>query len=138
MDYTKQPLTLQQQVAKLKSRGLQIDDEQLAARYLSNISYYRLRAYTFPFQDNVNPDADHKFVRDDIHFSDIIDLYCFDRRIRSLVFNAIEKSRSQSGQRLCKRIANQLETVIGLQTETYIKMKRLTTDAETAYRFLMS
>lgn len=91
MDYTKQPLTLQQQVAKLKSRGLQIDDEQLAARYLSNISYYRLRAYTFPFQDNVNPDADHKFVRDDIHFSDIIDLYCFDRRIRSLVFNAIEK-----------------------------------------------
>ena len=91
MDYTKRPLTLQQQVAKLKSRGLQIDDEQLAARYLSNISYYRLRAYTYPFQDNVNSEADHKFIRKDIHFSDIIDLYCFDRRLRSLMFNAIEK-----------------------------------------------
>ena len=91
MDYTKRPLTLQQQVAKLKSRGLQIDDEQLAVRYLSNISYYRLRAYTYPFQDNVNPEADHKFIRDCIHFSDIIDLYCFDRRLRSLMFNAIEK-----------------------------------------------
>lgn len=110
MDYTKQPLTLQQQVAKLKSRGLQIDDEQLAARYLSNISYYRLRAYTFPFQDNVNPDADHKFVRDDIHFSDIIDLYCFDRRIRSLVFNAIEKIevavRAKIVQTYCESTGN--------------------------------
>lgn len=91
MDYTKQPLTLQQQVAKLKSRGLHIEDEQLAARYLSNISYYRLRAYTYPFQDNVNPEADHEFIRKDIHFSDIIDLYCFDRRLRTLMFNAIEK-----------------------------------------------
>lgn len=30
-------------------------------------------------------------MRSDIHFSDIIDLYCFDRRLRSLIFNAIEK-----------------------------------------------
>lgn len=31
------------------------------------------------------------FLRTDIHFKDIIDLYCFDRRLRSLIFNAIEK-----------------------------------------------
>lgn len=91
MDYTKRPLTLQQQIAKLKSRGLLFDDEQLAERYLTYISYYRLRAYTYPFQDNITPDADHKFVSADIRFSDIIDLYCFDRRLRSLMFNAIEK-----------------------------------------------
>ena len=91
MDYTKRPLTLHQQVEKLQNRGLFIDDEQLAERYLSNISYYRLRAYTYPFQDNTNPVADHKFKKDDIHFSDIVDLYCFDRRLRSLMFNAIEK-----------------------------------------------
>ena len=91
MIYNKKPLTLQEQVNKLKSRGLLIDDKPLAIRYLSNISYYRLRAYTYPFQDNINPSADHKFLRSDIHFSDIIDLYCFDRRLRSLIFNAIEK-----------------------------------------------
>lgn len=91
MDYTKRPLTLHQQVEKLQNRGLLIDDEQLAERYLSNISYYRFRAYTYPFQDNTNPAADHKFKKDDIHFSDIVDLYCFDRRLRSLMFNAIEK-----------------------------------------------
>lgn len=91
MEYTKKPLSLDEQVDKLAGRGLIIDDKELAERYLSNISYYRLRAYTFPFQENEDETADHRFLRTDIHFSDIIDLYCFDRRLRSLLFNAIEK-----------------------------------------------
>ena len=89
--YTKKPLSISLQISKLKDRGLIINDEKLVGDYLSNISYYRLRAYTYPFQDNVNQDADHAFTRKDIHFQDIIDLYCFDRRLRSLIFNAIEK-----------------------------------------------
>ena len=84
-------MSIKQQVAKLKSRGLIIGDESLAEGYLSNISYYRLRAYTFPFQNNVDKDADHKFIRKSIRFKDIIDLYCFDRRLRCLIFNALEK-----------------------------------------------
>ena len=89
-DYTKRPLTLAEQVAKLKQRGLVFDDENEAIAYLFNISYYRLRAYTYPFQEN-GEGSEHNFTRQDIHFKDIIDLYCFDRRLRSLIFNAIEK-----------------------------------------------
>ena len=91
MDYTKQPLSIQAQLDKLRSRGLRFDDEQLAREYLANISYYRLRAYTYPFQENKDPQADHCFKCSNIKFSDIIDLYCFDRRLRNLMFNAIEK-----------------------------------------------
>ena len=94
--YTKRPLSIKTQVAKLEKRGLIIDDENLAGDYLSNISYYRLRAYTYPFQNNTDSEADHSFLRTDIHFKDIIDLYCFDRRLRSLIFNAIEKNRGRS------------------------------------------
>ena len=90
MKYIKQSLTIQQQIEKLKSRGLIIDDNSIVANYLSNISYYRLRAYTFPFQ-NDGKEKEHHFIRSDIHFNDIIDLYCFDRELRTLVFNAIEK-----------------------------------------------
>lgn len=90
IDYTKKPLSLVKQVERLKQRGLIFDDENEAIVYLSNISYYRLRAYTFPFQEN-SEDSEHNFTRKDIHFKDIIDLYCFDRRLRSLIFNAIEK-----------------------------------------------
>lgn len=91
MKYVKQPLSIEQQIAKLKSRRLVIDNDEIAADYLSNISYYRLRAYTFPFQYNDDEDKDHQFKRNDLRFGDIIKLYCFDRRLRSLVFNAIEK-----------------------------------------------
>ena len=91
MRYAKTPLSISQQIDKLIERGLIIDDREIAASYLSNISYYRLRAYTYPFQDNENLEEDHHFIDEKIHFSDIIDLYCFDRRLRSLIFNAIEK-----------------------------------------------
>jgi len=89
LNYNKPPLTIAEQVARLKSRGLLFDNETEASAYLFNISYYRLRAYTYPFQNN--GDGEHNFSRNDIHFQDIIDLYCFDRRIRALIFNAIEK-----------------------------------------------
>jgi abortive infection bacteriophage resistance protein len=72
----------------LKSRGLTINDEQKALHYLGNISYYRLRAYTFPFQDRDDPD--HTFTRN-VSFEDIIDLYVFDRKLRLMIFDAIEK-----------------------------------------------
>lgn len=88
MKYTKLPVLISEQIAKLKERGLSIADEQRAAHYLSNISYYRLRAYTYPFQDNDN--SDHPFIKK-VSFDEIIQLYVFDRQLRLLVFNAIEK-----------------------------------------------
>lgn len=90
VEYHKTPLSLEEQVARLKERGLVIDNEEEAKAYLFNISYYRLRAYTYPFQDN-SEGSGHRFTKSNLHFQDIIDLYCFDRRLRSLIFNAIEK-----------------------------------------------
>ena len=55
MDYNKPPLSIAQQIQKLKERGLIIENEARTARYLSFISLYRLRAYTYSYQDNTNP-----------------------------------------------------------------------------------
>jgi len=88
MKYTKLPISISEQIEKLKNRGLLFSDEKVAEKYLSNISYYRLRAYTYPFQDNES--QDHCFTKR-ISFEDIISLYVFDRRLRLLIFNAIEK-----------------------------------------------
>jgi abortive infection bacteriophage resistance protein len=88
MNYSKQPLTIKEQIERLKSRGLIFNNESLAEKYLYNISYYRLRAYTHPFQNNENPD--HPFIKF-VSFEQIIELYVFDRRLRLLVLNAIEK-----------------------------------------------
>jgi len=88
MNYTKIPLSIPDQISRLKSRGLIFNNEPKAAHYLSNISYYRLRAYTYPFQDNNDPN--HSFIQE-VSFEEIIELYVFDRRLRIIVFNAIEK-----------------------------------------------
>lgn len=61
---------------------------ELTQDYLSNISYYRLRAYTYPFQDN---SKDSQPFNIDVSFEQIIDLYVFDRKLRLLIFDAIEK-----------------------------------------------
>ena len=88
MKFEKLPLTLNQQIELLKKRGLLFKNENKASHYLSNISYYRLRAYTYPFQDNQNPDHPFNTV---ISFEDIIELYVFDRKLRLLLFDALEK-----------------------------------------------
>ena len=88
MKYTKKPLSIPEQVQKLKQRGLIINDEQFAEKTLAQISYYRLRAYTYPFQDNKSPDS--PFI-ETVTFESIIDLYRFDQKLRVLIFDAIEK-----------------------------------------------
>jgi len=85
--YSKPPLTVQDQIILLKSRGLQIPDEERAGRYLQNISYYRLSGYMYPFLADVKQ---HIFING-TEFEDILTLYRFDRELRLLVFSAIEK-----------------------------------------------
>jgi len=90
MRYEKKPISLDEQVQRLRYKGLHISDEEKAKQCLHNISYYRLRAYTYPFQDNEDM-GPHMFLRDDISLDDIIDLYSFDRSLRSLIFGTVER-----------------------------------------------
>lgn len=88
MQYTKLPLSISDQVKLLQSRGLNIPDISKAEHYLSFISYYRLRAYTYPFQNNTDPN--HPF-RSGTTFDQVLELYIFDRELRLLVLDAIER-----------------------------------------------
>ena len=95
---TKPWLSLQAQVDLLKSRGMRIDDESLAIQYLSRIGYYRMSGYAYPFrQHNPNYQADtncnqrlSSFEKDTC-FSDVVDLYIFDKKLRLLVMDALER-----------------------------------------------
>ena len=83
--YNKIPLSFQKQIELLKSRNLIIDDEPKALSYLQEISYYRLSAYFLPYQN-----AKDNF-ENDITFEQIIKTYSFDRELRLLVFDCIER-----------------------------------------------
>ena len=85
--YDKPPLTLDQLVERLQGRGLVIPDQDRATRYLRHLGYYRLSPYTIPFQV---AGSDHQF-RPDVQFDDVLDLYVFDRALRLLILDAVER-----------------------------------------------
>ena len=83
--YRKPPLSFPDQLLLLKSRGLSIENEPKALSYLQEISYYRLSAYFLPYQrvkDTFNAGTT---------FEQIIANYTFDRELRLLVFDCIER-----------------------------------------------
>jgi abortive infection bacteriophage resistance protein len=88
MKFDKPPRSLAEQVALLRSRGLVIDDEQAAIHYLGHLNYYRLSGYWLPLESSRDP---HRF-KPGARFDDVMNLYVFDRELRLLMLDAIERS----------------------------------------------
>jgi len=88
--YTKPALKIQDQVALLRQRGLVIVDNDRALRHLSNISYYRLSAYMLPFK-KLDGNSITDIFEDGTTWDDVYNLYRFDRKLRLLIFDAIER-----------------------------------------------
>lgn len=87
MIFIKPSLSLDDQIQLLLQRNLSIIDTARAMRYLENIGYYRLSAYMIPFYENSN---NHTF-KQGTTFDDILNLYIFDRKLRLLILEAIER-----------------------------------------------
>jgi abortive infection bacteriophage resistance protein len=87
MIYDKKTLLISEHIIQLRDRGLIISNEEFAQHYLEHISYYRLAGYWWPMQsDKIN----HTF-KENSKFEDVIALYNFDRELRVLLFDVIEK-----------------------------------------------
>ena len=95
--YDKPYLTFRQQVELLQRRGMEIGDHGRAEEYLQRIGYYYLSGYMYPFR-SIAIDGDsvtaggrsHEFVSGTT-FDHVLDLYVFDKRLRMLVLDAIER-----------------------------------------------
>lgn len=87
MKFSKPPQTYQEQVELLLERGMLIDDHDRARHYLAHLNYYRLAAYWLPFEQD---HATHTF-RPGTSFDKVLDHYIFDRELRLLVMDAIER-----------------------------------------------
>lgn len=85
--FTKRATTHEDQVALLRKRGMVIDDPREAAFYLQHLGYYRLAAYWLPFEAD---HATHTF-KPGARFVDVLNHYTFDRELRLLVLDAIER-----------------------------------------------
>lgn len=80
--FNKPALNVDKQIELLKSRGLIIDNIDFAKEILSNITYYRLSSYMKFFQKE-------DIFNTGTTFQDIIDLYNFDKDLKSIIFESI-------------------------------------------------
>jgi abortive infection bacteriophage resistance protein len=86
--YTKSPLSIQQQIKQLEVRGLVFKNKKQAFHYLEFISYYRFCGYALEFEENSGLLNQYK---PGTTFEQVLDRYTFDRKLRLLVIDAIER-----------------------------------------------
>ena len=65
-----------------------MDNEQKVANYLMNIGYHRLSAYIYPFYKSPKSNLQ---LKEGTKFEQVLTLYRFDKKLRILLFNEIEK-----------------------------------------------
>lgn len=104
MPYNKPWISYEEQLEKLTQRGLTVTDDEKALAYLKRIGYYRLSGYWFPFRERSGEycplDSPKKGRTDRLAldqfkqgatFQQAVDLYVFDKRLRLLVMDALER-----------------------------------------------
>ncbi|MBP2167105.1 abortive infection bacteriophage resistance protein [Erwinia toletana] len=101
--YQKPPETIPALTARLRRRGLIINDENAAVTVLTFIGYFRLRGYCIPFyqvmQESYPRLVEPKTFISGTRLEDIIALYEFDRKLRLIVLEQIQKV--EIGLRTC-------------------------------------
>ena len=108
MKYAKPWLSTDQQLDQLEARGLLVSDRDKALDYLKRIGYYRLSGYWFAFRERsgpcctldkprpTKPQAKGESIaldsfRPGASFQNAVDLYVFDKQLRLLVLDALER-----------------------------------------------
>ncbi len=90
-EYSKPPLTFEEQLNRLIERGLIANDKSFAISKLSTISYYRLSAYWYPFRQRNSDSKVADTFSPNTTFEKCFSLYEFDRKLRLLALDAIER-----------------------------------------------
>ena len=88
----KKALKIEDQILKLKSRGMIFQDEKKAKEILFDIGYYRLGFYSFPFEKTFPKleNRTHELI-DNTSFESVVQLYYFDNDLRKLLLAALTR-----------------------------------------------
>ena len=109
------PMTIDEQVENLKSKGLIVEDEEYAKRILNDISYFRLiKAYSL----NLKP-KNGNYV-DKVMFEQLVELYLFNANFRQIIFPEIEKIEINVRCRIANYFAEQYGVLGYLEADNFV------------------
>ncbi|GHU95632.1 peptide ABC transporter substrate-binding protein [Bacteroidia bacterium] len=115
-NYTKTCTLPQDLIPLLRNRGLHIADEPKAIDYLSHIGYFRFSAYLYPLLKE--PKNEHHY-KDGATFEMALNMYRFDRKLRILIFNEIEKIEVAIRSAMNNYISDGLHNVFWMTESRY-------------------
>ena len=85
MAQLKEPTTYEQQLSILRDRNVLVENESFCLSVLESVNYYRFVAYFLPFkQANGNYSEGTRFLQ-------VFRIYEFDRKLRGILFSALEE-----------------------------------------------
>ena len=119
--YEKPALNIQQQIQQLQERGLEITDKDYAENCLSHISYYRLSGYWWPMQ----ADKEKHIFKPNSRFNDVMALYNFDKELRLLLFDMIEKIEISLRTKLIYHLSREFDAWWFQNTAIFSDIKEL-------------
>ena len=102
--------TFQEQLDIYKARGLIVEVDSYALRYLQTIGYYRLSGYSYPFRKLLDNKTRTDAFMPNTHFHQIKDLYVFDRQLRQLAIDALERIEVAMRVQIAYRLSSHSET----------------------------
>lgn len=116
MEYTKQYSNPAQLVELLKERGLEIANDNEAESFIRAVGYYRLSAYLYPFLSI--PKQAHIF-KSGSQFGKVMTIYEFDRQLRFLIFDQIERIEIAVRSAMVNITCNELNDPFWMTNSTY-------------------
>lgn len=114
--YDKPPLSHQSLVGLLRQRGLTIADEERAVRYVRHLGYYRLSPYMIPFR----VEQSDRF-KNGTTFDNVLSLYVFDRQLRLLALDALERIEVAIRSSLTDHMSMEYESPFWYEKEELFK-----------------
>lgn len=95
------PIPLSEQIEALLADGLLIPDRAKANYYLRRVGYYRFGGYWQSIKGSVNP------APRAITFDDVFEVYKFDRKLRLLCLDALERIEVSIKHDICTYLAHE-------------------------------
>jgi len=90
--YVKPFLTIDEQIDRLLSRGMTLERD-VAEQWLRNVGYYRMSGYWYPYRALASSGEPKRLDRftEETAFGHVVELYEFDRKLRTLIHDGIER-----------------------------------------------
>ncbi len=116
--FSKRKLGITEQIAFLQQQGLLVNDKKMAQHVLGVVGYYRFSGYLLPFK-NAHTKNNHRTFKAGTTFDTVWQLYQFDRELRLLLSDAIEKVEVAFRAALAENTAEALGMFWYIEPEHY-------------------